>query len=82
MNSVFSNQDLKKKQLTLYEENIMPAIKNNYKTIQLAYEQNTEDLFMLFDSWEILNMTQLEYLDLLNQALKLQVALERIIEMK
>ncbi|HLG41093.1 MAG TPA: TolC family protein [Chitinophagaceae bacterium] len=80
--SMRNELDLKKKQLTLYEENIIPAIKNNYKTMQLAYEQNTEDLFMLFDSWEILNMTQLEYLDLLNQALKLQVALERIIEMK
>lgn len=80
--SMRNELDLKKKQLTLYEENIIPAIKNNYKTMQLAYEQNTEDLFMLFDSWEILHMTQLEYLDLLNQALKLQVSLERIIEMK
>lgn len=80
--SMRNELDLKKKQLTLYEENIIPAIKNNYKTMQLAYEQNTEELFELFDAWEILNMTLLEYLDLLSQALKLQVALERIIEWK
>lgn len=48
--------------------------------MQLGYEQNTEELFMLYDAWETLNMKQLEYVDLLNQALKLQVTIERIIE--
>ena len=74
--------ELKKKQLKLYSENIIPALKNNYKTMQLGYEQNTEELFMLYDAWETLNMTQLEYLELLNQVLKAQVGLERIIEKK
>jgi len=73
---------LKKKQLKLYEQNIIPALKNNFKSMQLGYEQNTEELFMLYDAWESLNMTQLEYLELLNQVLKLQVSLERIIEKK
>jgi hypothetical protein len=50
--------------------------------MQLGYEQNTEELFMLYDAWETLNMTQLEYTDLLIQALKLQVTLERLIEKK
>ncbi len=72
--------ELKKKQWRLYEENILPALKNNYKTMQLGYEQNTEELFMLYDAWETLNMTQLEYTELLNQVLRLQVALDRIIE--
>lgn len=74
--------DLKKKQLKLYEENIIPALRNNYKTMQLGYEQNTEELFMLYDAWETLNMKQLEYVELLNQALRLQVTIERIIEKK
>lgn len=74
--------ELKKKQLKLYSNNIIPALRNNYKTMQLGYEQNTEELFMLYDAWETLNMTQLEYLELLNQVLKTQVALERIIEKK
>ena len=71
---------LKKKQLKLYEDNIIPALRNNYKTMQLGYEQNTEELFMLFDAWETINMTQLEYLNQLQQLLTMQVELERILE--
>lgn len=74
--------ELKKKQLKLYEDNIVPALRNNYKTMQLGYEQNTEELFMLFDAWETLYMTQLEYIELLNQALQFQIAIERLIETK
>ena len=79
---ILPEMELKKKQVKLYEENIIPALKNNYKTMQLGYEQNTEELFMLYDAWEILNMKQLEYIELLNQALRLQVTIERIIENK
>jgi outer membrane protein TolC len=74
--------ELKRKQLKLYDENIIPALRKNYKTMQLGYEQNTEELFMLYDAWETLYMTQLEYTELLNQALKLQVTIERLIERK
>jgi outer membrane protein TolC len=74
--------ELKKKQLKLYDDNIIPALRNNYKTMQLGYEQNTEELFMLYDAWETLYMTQLEYTELLNQALKIQVAIDRLIEKK
>ncbi len=74
--------ELKKNQLKLYENNIIPALRNNYKSMQLGYEQNTEELFMLYDAWETLYMTQLQYTDLLLQALQTQVALERLIENK
>ena len=74
--------ELKKRQLKLYDENIIPALRNNYKTMQLGYEQNTEELFMLYDAWETLYMTQQEYISLLGQALQLQVTLERLIEKK
>lgn len=77
-----NEMDLKKKQLRLYEETILPALKNNYKTMQLGYEQNTEELFMLYDAWERLNMKQLEYIELLNETLQLQVTIERLIEKK
>ena len=50
--------------------------------MQLAYEQNTEELFTLFDAWETLNMTQLEYLQQLQELLMMQVKLERILEIK
>ncbi|MBP7558588.1 MAG: TolC family protein [Chitinophagaceae bacterium] len=74
--------ELKKQQLRLYEQEIVPALKNNYRTMQLAYEQNTEELFMLYDAWEALNMKQLEYFEILNQALSMQVSIERLIEQK
>jgi len=73
---------LKQNQLRLYEENIIPALRNNYKSMLLGYEQNTEELFMLFDAWESLNMIQLEYLDKLQQLLTMQAELDRIIETK
>lgn len=77
-----SELETKKKQVSLYENNILPALRNNYKTMLLGYEQNTEELFMLFDAWETLNMTQVEYLDQLQQLLSLQVELERILEIR
>jgi outer membrane protein TolC len=80
--SMWNELELKNKQLKLYDENIIPALRNNYKTMQLGYEQNTEELFMLFDAWETLYMAQLEYTEILNQALKLQVSIDRLIEKK
>ena len=72
----------KRRQLKLYEENIIPALQNNYRTMQLAYEQNTEELFELYDAWETLNMAQLEFLEQLQQLMAIQVELERILEIK
>lgn len=70
----------KRRQIKLYEENILPALQNNYKVMQLGYSQNTEELFELFDAWETLNMTQLEYLDQLQQLLIMQTGLESILQ--
>lgn len=80
--SMRNELELKKRQLKLYDENIIPALRNNYKTMQLGYEQNTEELFMLYDAWETLYMTQLDYTEILNQALKMQVSIDRLIESK
>jgi len=74
--------ETKKKQLRLFEENIIPALRRNFQTMQLGYEQNTEELFTLYDAWETLNMTQLEYLNQLQQLLLMQVEIERILEIK
>ncbi|GAC1437905.1 MAG: hypothetical protein NVSMB63_00530 [Sediminibacterium sp.] len=76
------DMELKKKQIKLFDENIIPALKKNFQTLQLAYEQNTEELFTLFDAWETLNITQLEYLQLLQDLLVLQTQLEKILEIK
>lgn len=72
----------KQKQIRLFEDNIIPALRRNFQTMQLGYEQNTEELFTLYDAWETLNATQMEYADLLQQLLLMQVELERILEIK
>jgi outer membrane protein TolC len=74
--------ELKNRQIKLFDENIIPALRKNYQTMQLAYEQNTEELFTLFDAWETLNMIQLEYLQQLQDLLMMQAELERILEIK
>lgn len=70
----------RQKQIKLFEENIIPALRKNFQTMQLAYENNTEELFELYDAWETLDMTQLQYLDQLQELLSMQVELERILE--
>lgn len=72
----------KQKQIALYQEKILPALRRNYKAYQMSYEQNTEELFEVFDAWETLNMTQLEYLKELQELLNMQVELERILQIK
>jgi len=72
----------KKKQIGLFDKNIIPALKKNYEITLLGYEQNTEELFELYDSWETLNDTQLEYLDQLQDLLRMQVELEKLLEVK
>lgn len=72
----------KKKQLRLFELNIIPALQKNFRTTQLGYEQNTEELFELFDAWETLNTTQLNYLDQLRELLSMQVQMDKILEQK
>ena len=72
----------KKKQVHLFENNIIPALQKNYESTQLAYQQNTEELFELYDAWETLNNTQLEYIDQLQQLLSMEVDLEKLLEIK
>ena len=74
--------EAKKRQVKLFEENIIPALRKNYQVMQLGYQQNTEQLFTLFDAWDALNKTQIEYLNQLQQLLIMQVELERILEIK
>lgn len=80
--SSYSELELKKKQMKLYEDQIIPALRRNFQTMLLGYEQNTEELFELFDSWEALNMTQMDYLDQLMKGLQMQAELMRIMEIK
>ncbi len=81
-NSSFTELELKKKQMLLYEQQIIPALRKNFQTMQLGYEQNTEELFELFDAWEALNMIQMDYFDQLQKALQMQAELMKIMEIK
>ena len=72
----------KKKQVQLFKDNILPALQKNYESTQLAYQQTTGELFELYDAWETLNNTQLEYINQLQQLLSMQVDLEKLLEIK
>jgi cobalt-zinc-cadmium efflux system outer membrane protein len=50
-------------QMDNYSSKIIPALRKNYETVMLAYEENREQLPMVIDAWEALNMAQMEYLN-------------------
>ncbi|MGF7082133.1 TolC family protein [Mucilaginibacter sp. UYCu711] len=67
----------KKRQLKNYDQNIIPALQNGYKTALLAYDQNTGDLPSVLDGIKSLQLIRMEALDRLQELLILQVAYER-----
>lgn len=70
----------KKQQIGLSEKTIVPSMYKNYQTELLAYEQNTEMLFMVLDAWQNLKVVQLMYLDQLMELLSLQIQYENQME--
>lgn len=71
-----------KKQYDIAEKNIIPALKRNYDTAILAWQNNTVDLFVVLDAWEALNMAQIDVLDKLQNILSTQVEIEKQLEIK
>lgn len=67
----------KKRQLKNYQQNIIPARQNSYKTALLAYGQNTGTLPPVLDSIRELQLARMEALNLLQELLQLQVAYEK-----
>jgi outer membrane protein TolC len=70
----------KRKQVQNYETKIIPALRRNYETTLLGYEQNTSQLPLVTDAWEALNMAQLEYLNNLEQLYLIGVKYEKELE--
>jgi len=70
----------RKRQVEMYEKNILPALEKNFNTSLISFEHMKEDMFMTIDAWMALKMGRIEYLDLLGQLLKLQADYERQIE--
>ena len=67
----------RKRQINNYQQNIIPALQNSYKTSLLAYDQNTGDLPSVLDGIKDLQTSRMEALDQLQQLLLVQVAYER-----
>jgi outer membrane protein TolC len=71
-----------KKQYEVAQKSIIPALKKNYDTAILAWQNNTGDLFVALDAWEALNMAQIDALDKLQSILTAQVEIEKQLETK
>ncbi|WP_192823856.1 TolC family protein [Rufibacter sp. LB8] len=70
----------KRTQVQNYEKKIIPALRRNYETTLLSYEQNTGQLPLVIDAWEALNMAQMEYLNNLEQLYLIGVNYEKELE--
>ncbi|WP_026209712.1 TolC family protein [Cytophaga aurantiaca] len=66
-----------KYQLELYETILLPAIKKTYDVSMIAYAQNTGELFETLDARMNLQMTQMQYYDILLELLTLQAEYEK-----
>jgi outer membrane protein, heavy metal efflux system len=51
------------RQLENYSSKIIPAMRKNYETVMLAYEENREQLTSVVDAWEAYNMVQMDHLE-------------------
>ena len=67
-------------QIENYETRIVPALKKNYETLMIAYEENKEELPVVIDAWETLNATQMQYLDTVQKYYETIVSYEKILE--
>ena len=65
-----------KEQLNNFTNKILPAYQKNLDQSVLSYKQNTGSFFVLLDAWNMSLMKQMEYLDKLNDVLKLEAAYE------
>lgn len=79
-NSMVSEINTLSKQIENYEKRIVPALRKNYETLMLAYEENKEELPIVIDAWETLNMTQLQYLETVQKYYEMIVNYEKQIE--
>lgn len=72
-----ANIHSKKRQVNNYQQNIVPALQNSYKTALQAYDQNTGDLPTVLNGIKDLQMAKMTSLDRLQEVLTLQVAYEK-----
>ncbi len=68
------------KQLKNYEDKILPSLGKNLKVTMLSYQENKAELPAVIDSWETVNMAQMNYLDQLKRFYKMIVEYERAVQ--
>jgi cobalt-zinc-cadmium efflux system outer membrane protein len=69
-----------KEQLSNYDTKIIPALRRNYETTMLAYEENREQLPIVIDAWEAMNMAQMQYVEKLDEYYNMIVSYEKELE--
>ena len=69
-----------KQQLENYDTKIIPALRKNYQTLMLAYEENREQLPIVIDAWEALNMAQMDYIEKNQEYFNMIVSYEKELE--
>ena len=69
-----------KQQLENYRTKIIPALRKNYQTLMLAYEENREQLPIVIDGWEALNMAQMDCLEKMEEYYTMIVSYENEVE--
>ncbi len=67
-------------QLVNYNTKIIPALRKNYQTMMIGYEENREQLPIVIDGWEAMNMAQMEYLNKLEEYYTMIVSYEKQLE--
>lgn len=71
-----------KTQLSNFQSGIIPMYNKNFESNLLAYKQNTGNLFVLLDSWEMLLMKKMEYYNKTLEVMKLEADYEYETETK
>jgi outer membrane protein TolC len=70
------------KQYKIANNSIIPALKKNYETALLSWQNNSGNLFEVLEAWEAMNMAQIDALDKLQNILVSQVEIEKQLEIK
>ncbi len=82
LNTLRSKINYQKQQAALIQKEIIPQWRRNYEANLIAFEQNSGELFTVLDAWQMLKMTQLNYLDQIQQILMLQVEYEKELQIR
>ncbi|MBC7382274.1 MAG: TolC family protein [Bacteroidia bacterium] len=69
-------------QLQNYQSGIIPMYKKNFEANLIAYKQNTGNLFLLLDSWEMLLMKRMGFYNKTLEVIKLEADYEYETELK